>query len=85
MEAITISSVASLEPQMVTIDSDSDEPTFLYAFSTQHPIVPPSLNDLNLPTNPFSLWLLWPSFNKIKKTARNHRNRLICLQSRRPH
>ena len=27
-ETITISSVASLEPQIVTIDSDSNEPTF---------------------------------------------------------
>ena len=40
---------------MVTIDSDSNEPTFLYAFGTQHPIVPPSLNDLNLPPNPFNV------------------------------
>ena len=54
-EAITISSVASPEPQIVTIDSDSNEPTFPYAFGTQHPIVPPSLNDLNLPPNPFTV------------------------------
>ena len=52
-EALTNSSVASPEPQIVTIDSDSNEPTFPYAFGTQHPIVPPSLNDLNLPPNPF--------------------------------
>ena len=52
-ESITISSVASPEPQIVTIDSDSNEQTFPYAFGTQHPIVPPSLNDLNLPPNPF--------------------------------
>ena len=54
-EAITISSVASPEPQIVTIDSDSKELTFPYVFGTQHPIVPPSLNDLNLPLNPFSV------------------------------
>ena len=54
-ESITISSVASPEPQIVTIDSDSNEPTFPYAFSTQDPIVPPSLNDLNLPPNPFNV------------------------------
>ena len=56
-EAITISSVASPETQLVTIDSDSNEPTFPYAFAfgTQHPIVPPSLNDLNLPPNPFNV------------------------------
>ena len=54
-EAITISSVASPEPQIVTIESDSNEPTFPYAYGTQHPIVPPKLNDLNLPPNPFNV------------------------------
>ena len=54
-EAITISSVASPEPQIVTIESDCNEPTFPHAFGTQHPIVPPSLNDLNLPHNPFNV------------------------------
>ena len=54
-ESITISSVASPEPQIVTIDSDSNEPTLRYAFGTQHPIVPPSLNGLNLPPNPFNV------------------------------
>ena len=54
-ETITISSVASPEPQIVTIDSDSNEPTFPYAFGSQNPIVPPSLNDLNLPANPFNI------------------------------
>ena len=54
-EAITTSSVASREPQTVTIESDSTEPTFPYAFGTQHPIVPPNLNDINLPPNPFNM------------------------------
>ena len=54
-ETITISSVASPEPQIVTIESDSNEPTFPYAFGSQNPIVPPSLNDLNLPANPFNI------------------------------
>ena len=54
-EAITISYVASPEPQIVIIDSDSNDPTFPYAFGTQHPIVPPSLVDLNLPPNPFNV------------------------------
>ena len=54
-EPITISSVASPEPQIVSIDSDWNEPTFPYAFGTQHLIVPPSLNDLNLPPNPFNV------------------------------
>ena len=54
-ETITISSVASPEPQIVTIDSDSNEPTIPYGFGNQHPMVPPSLNDLNLPANPFNI------------------------------
>ena len=54
-ETITIPSVASPEPQLMTLDSDSNEPTFPYAFGAQHPIVPPSLNDLNLPPNPFNV------------------------------
>ena len=54
-EAITISSVASPEPHLVTIDSDSNEPLFPYAIGIEHPIVPPRLNDLNLPPNPFNV------------------------------
>ena len=54
-ELITISSVASPEPHIVTIESDSNEPAFPYAFGTQYPIVPPSLNDLHLPPNPFNV------------------------------
>ena len=54
-ESKTLSSVASPEPQIVTIDSDSNEPTFPYAFGFQHPIVSPSLNDLKLPPNPFNV------------------------------
>ena len=54
-ETIKISSVASPEPQIVTIDSESYEPIFPYAFGAQHPIVPPSLNNLNLPPNPFNV------------------------------
>ena len=52
---ITISSVASLEPQIATTDSDSKEPRILYGFGSQHPIVLPSLNDLNLPSSPFKV------------------------------
>ena len=54
-EAITIFSVASPEPQLVIIDSDSNETTFPYEFGTQHSIVPPNLNGLNLPPNPFNV------------------------------
>ena len=51
----TISSVASLEPQIVTIDSHSNEPTIPYGFRSQHPIVPPSFNVINLPPKPFNV------------------------------
>ena len=54
-EIISISSIASPEPQIVTIDDDSNEPTMPYGFGQQFPIVPPSLNDLNLPPNPFNI------------------------------
>ena len=54
-ETITISSVVSPEPQIVTIDSASNDPTFPYGFSNQHPILPPSLNDLNFLPNPFNV------------------------------
>ena len=54
-EVITISSVASPEPRIVTLDSDSNDPTMPYGFGDQQPIVPPSLNDLNLPPNPFNV------------------------------
>ena len=54
-EMISISSIASPEPQIVTIDDASNEPTMPYGFGRQLPIVPPSLNDLNLPPNPFNI------------------------------
>ena len=54
-EVITISSVASPEPRIVTLDSDSNDPTMPYGFGDQQPIVPPNLNDLNLPPNPFNV------------------------------
>ena len=54
-EVITISSVASPEPRIVMLDPDSNDPTRPYGFGNQQPIVPPSLNDLNLPPNPFNV------------------------------
>ena len=54
-EVITISPVASPEPRSVTLDSDSNDPTIPYGFGSQQPIVPPSLNDLNLPPNSFNV------------------------------
>ena len=52
---ITISSVSSPEPRIVTLDSDSNDPKMPCGFGNQQPIVPPSLNDLNLPPNPFNV------------------------------
>ena len=54
-EVISISTVPSPEPRVVTLDSDSNDPTIPYGFGNQQPIVPPSLNDLNLPPNPFNV------------------------------
>ena len=51
----SVSTIASPEPRIFTIDDDSNEPTMPYGFGQQLPIVPPSLNDLNLPTNPFNI------------------------------
>ena len=51
----SISSIASSEPRIFTIDDNSNEPTMPYGFGRQLPIVPPSLNDLNLQPNPFNI------------------------------
>ena len=51
-----ISSIASPEPHTFTIDDDSNEPTMPYGYGRQLPIVPWSLNDLNLPPNPFNIF-----------------------------
>ena len=54
-EVIKIPSVASPESRIVTLDSKSNDPTIPYGFGHQQPIVTPSLNDLNLPPNPFNV------------------------------
>ena len=51
----SVSSIASPQPQIITNNDDSNEPTMPYGFGQQLPIVPPSLNDLNLPPNPFNI------------------------------
>ena len=55
METIIIFSVASAEPLIVTIQSDSNEPTIPYGFDNQQPVEPLSLIDLNLPPNSFNV------------------------------
>ena len=51
----SISTITSPQPYIFTINDDSNEPTIPYGFGRQLPIVPPSLNDLNLPPNPFNI------------------------------
>ena len=51
----SISTIASPQPHIFTINDDSNEPTMPYGFGQQYSIVPPSLNDLNLPPNPFNI------------------------------
>ena len=47
--------MASREPHLITINSDLNDPTIPYACERKDPIIPPSLNDLNLPPNPFKI------------------------------
>ena len=54
-DMISISFIASPGPQFVTINSDLNEPTMPYEVGRQLPIIPPSLNNLNLPPNPFNI------------------------------
>ena len=51
----SVSTIASPQPHFVTINDDSNDITMPYGFGQQVPIVPPSLNDLNLPPNPFNI------------------------------
>ena len=55
IEMPSVSSIESPEPQIVTLNDDSDETTMPYGFRRQLPIIPPSLNDLNLLPNPFNI------------------------------
>ena len=74
-EVITNSPVASPEPQIVTIESDSNEPTVPYKYGLQQPITPSSLNDLNCAPN---------SFNVLNTMAVIHPNEEYCPQSLEP-
>ena len=47
--------MASPQQQIVTIDSDLNEPTMPYGFGRQLPVSPPNRNHLNLPLNPFNI------------------------------
>ena len=52
---LSVWSIASPEPQNFTKDEDSKQPTMPYGFGRQPPSVPPIINDLNLPPNPFNI------------------------------
>ena len=52
---LTISSVTSPEPNIVSLESNSNEPTISYAVGNLQPIALPSLNELTLPPNQFNL------------------------------
>ena len=54
-EIPTVSSVASREPDIVTLGDDSNEQTMPYGFGPQLPIITPNLNNLNLPPNPLNI------------------------------
>ena len=69
---ISISSIASPEPQIVTIHDDPNEPTMPNGFVRQLPIVPPSLNDLNLPPNPFNILATMAIANNTQEANGNN-------------
>ena len=83
----SVSSIASPEPQILTIDDDSNESTRPYGFGRQLPIVPPSLNDLNLPPNPFNILATMVVVNHTEdgnndEYSPSHQSHLIHRQSR---
>ena len=71
-ERISTSSISSPEPQIVTIDDDSNEPTMPYGFRRQLPIVPSSLNNLNLPPNPFNILATMAIANNTQEANGNN-------------
>ena len=82
-EVITTSSVASPEPQIVTLDSDSNDPTIPYGFGNQQPIVPPVLTtSISHPTLSMC-WRRWPYFERMNTAAPNHRSPPSRLQFQR--
>ena len=85
----SILSIASPEPRIFTIDDDSNEPTMPYGFGRQLAIVPPNLNDLNLPPNPFNILATMAAASNTEEPmmttiANNHLTRQNTPQNRRP-
>ena len=55
-EMPTLSSVTYPEPDIVTLVDNSNHSAIPYGFGVQQPIVPSSLNDINLPPNPLYIF-----------------------------
>ena len=70
----SVSSIAPPEPQILTINDNSNEPTIAYGFAQQLPIVPPSLNDLNLPPNSFNFLATMAVVNLIEDANNDNYN-----------
>ena len=79
-EMPTISSVASPEPDLVTLEDDSNDSTFLYRFGAQQPIVLLSLNDLNLRPNSFNILAIMDITINIAPSHRSQMNHLPSQQ-----
>ena len=76
----SVSSIAYPQPQILIINDNSKEPTMPYGFGRQLPIVPPSLNDLNLPPNPFNILAKMV----VVKHTEDGNNDNYCPQSPKP-
>ena len=86
----SVFSIAYPEPQILTINDDSNEPTMPYVFGRQLPIVPLSLNGLNLPPNPFNMMTTMAVVNHTENGndenyRRSHRSLQNRHQYRRPY
>ena len=76
----SISTIASPQAHIFTINDDSNEPTLPNGFGRQLPIVPPSLNDLNLPPNLFNILA---TMGVVHQTQNTHDDN-FCPQSPEP-
>ena len=81
-EMPTFSSVASPEPDIVTLDDDSNESARPHGFGGQLPIIPPRLNDPNLPPKPLNILALMAVVHPTgdgedKNYSPSHRGHLV--------
>ena len=79
-EMPSISSVASAEADFATLDVDSNERTMPYGFRRELPNIPPSLNDLNPPPNPFNILA---TMTPVKPTGDGQDDTIIITPSHR--